>query len=318
MKARQLSTAHTSVYALGMIDQLRVIERSQDGLWGRWLATGVHAKHVAHAGDVVARIGLDDRVAAMQRTPRRPWTTWDLHATEIVATRLADGAPALFAADATGRVWHALKPSPRAPWTNWELLGGPATDLAAALIPTGGLVVFGLRHGMVVHRWQERPHGPWADWTPIDASIGEVVRVEAVGLTGGGLALFALVRDGTLHHRWQEKPFARWQPWERLGSGITTMAAARATRGGLAVFTADTEGQVQVRVQLRPFGAWNGWEDLHGRAKRLAAQPSWTDGLEVFAIGADDEVYHAWCERLDWPWTPWRLLEHEKAPAPLT
>ena len=46
-------------------------------------------------------------------------------------------------------------------------------------------------------------------------------------------------------------------------------------------------------------------------AKSVAAQPSYTDGLEVFAIASDDAVYHTWCERMDWPWTRWTLLERE-------
>ena len=37
----------------------------------------------------------------------------------------------------------------------------------------------------------------------------------------------------------------------------------------------------------------------------------------MFAIGTDDEIRHAWCERLDRPWTEWRVLDHEMAPVPL-
>jgi hypothetical protein len=69
-------------------------------------------------------------------------------------------------------------------------------------------------------------------------------------------------------------------------------------------------------VQPRPFAPWGGWEELHASAKRIAAQPSWTDGLEVFAIG-DDEIRHAWAERVGRPWTVGRLLDHETAPVPL-
>src|ERR671916_3232601 len=106
MKARQLSVSRTSVYALGMIDQLRYIERGADGFWGRWQATGANARRIVHAGPVVARIGLDDRVAAWQRSPREPWQTWDLAAFELAATRLPDGAPALFAGDASDPGGH--------------------------------------------------------------------------------------------------------------------------------------------------------------------------------------------------------------------
>jgi hypothetical protein len=316
MKARQLSISLNSVFAIGMIDQLRFIERGADGFWGRWQVTGTNATRIAHTGDVVARIGLDGRVGAWQRAPREPWHTWDLEAVDLTAARLAKGAPALFAGDAEGCVWHTTKAAPREAWPPWEPLGGPATGLVAGLIPGGGLALFGIRNGVAVHRWQDRPGATWHGWTALDGPGGELVALDLTTIAGGGLALFALASDGTLHHSWQDAPLARWQPWQRLGSEVKVMAVTRAARGGLAVFATDRDGRLRVRVQPRPFGDWAVWHDLGGRGHQIVAQPSWTDGLEVFAIGDDDEIRHAWCERLDWPWTDWRLLEHETGPVP--
>src|SRR5712691_10420993 len=97
MKALQLAVSPDSVYALGMIDQVRCVERGVDGFWGRWQGTGANAKRIVHGGNVIARIGLDDRVSAFQRSPRGSWFTWDLRATELAAAHTSKGAPTLFA-----------------------------------------------------------------------------------------------------------------------------------------------------------------------------------------------------------------------------
>ena len=52
---------------------------------------------------------------------------------------------------------------------------------------------------------------------------------------------------------------------------------------------------------------------MQGNAKVVLGQQSYTDGLEAFVLGADDELRHAWCERLGAPWTDWLLLERETA-----
>ena len=52
---------------------------------------------------------------------------------------------------------------------------------------------------------------------------------------------------------------------------------------------------------------------LLGHAKAVLGQQSYTDGLEAFVLGTDDEIRHAWCERLGTPWTEWLLLERETA-----
>ena len=197
MKARQIAPALSSVYALGMIDQLRYIERGEDGFWGEWHSTGANARLVVHAGDVVGRIGLDGRVSACQRAPSRPWVTWDLQATELAATRLPGGPPVLFAADGERKAWHTWKAAPHAAWSPWEPLEGPIERITAGVIPGGGLVLFGLRDGIVWHRWQNRLFGGWEDWTALDGPPGGVTSVRLATLTGGGLALFAIGRSTT-------------------------------------------------------------------------------------------------------------------------
>jgi hypothetical protein len=63
--------------------------------------------------------------------------------------------------------------------------------------------------------------------------------------------------------------------------------------------------------QAKPFGSWNPWVRLGGSATEVAGQASYSDGLEVFVIGRDDEVSHRWCNRVDWPWLQWTLLDDE-------
>ena len=316
MKARQISSALSSVYALGMIDQLRYIERASDGFWGSWQSTGVNAKRILHAGDVIARIGLDDRVSAWQRMPRAAWQHWDLEVAELTATRLPGGAPVLFAADREQQAWYTWKPSPQEAWKVWEPLEGPVARLAAAVIPGGGLVVFGIRDGTVVHRWQERPGASWEPWTTLDRPPGGTAALDVLTITGGGLALFALSEDGALWHRWQDKPYAPWHDWEQapLGRDIAAMTLTKSPGGGLGVFAVGTDHAVRYRVQLTPFGDWGGWTELGGTARSLTAQASFTDGLEVFIIGLDHEVYHTWCDRIDARWAEWTLLDHEESP----
>ena len=91
MKARHLSASFASVYALGLLDQVRVIRRGPDGFWGEWEPTGVNAKRVVHARGLTALIGLDDRVAVYDGLPGRPRFTWDFQASELSFVPLPRG-----------------------------------------------------------------------------------------------------------------------------------------------------------------------------------------------------------------------------------
>lgn len=311
MKARQIAPAFTNVYAIGPIDQVRFIERDPDGFWGEWRVTHAIAQRLVNAGEIVARIGLDQRVSALQRTPPLPWHTWELQAHELAATHLPDGAPALFATDTDSTVWHTWKSTPAAPWSEWQALGGPATGIAAELIPGGGLAVFGVRDGAVYHRWQDRPFSTWNDWKAVDGLPRGVTAVQAATIRAGGLAVFVLGSDKAVYHCWQNQPFGRWQSWPALGTEIRSFSVARTSRSGHALFAIGTDDAVRYRYQPKPFGEWGPWTTLSGTARSIAAQVSYSDGLEVFAIGLDDEVYHTWCVRLDEPWTKWTRLERE-------
>lgn len=311
MKARQIAPAFTSVFAIEPTGQVNFIERGAGGLWNGWQTTGTDARQIVHAGHVVARIGLDGRVSAWQRSPHLPWLTWDFEAAELTAAHLPGGAPVLFATDGDHSVWHAWKPLPTSPWSEWEPLGGPAAGLAADVIPGGGLAVFGIRDGSVHHTWQDQPATAWKEWTDLDAPPGGARALDVTTIKGGGLVVFVLGSDAALWHRWQDRPFGRWNPWEHLGERIGSFSITKTPSGGLAVFTIGLDDRVRYRRQTRPFGEWSRWMHLDGTASSIAAQPSYTDGLEVFAIGMDDEVYHAWCGRLDGPWTHWTLLERE-------
>jgi hypothetical protein len=315
MKARQIATALTSVYALDPRDRIHSIERGPDGLWGPWQDVGAEARQIVHEGHVVAWIGLDNRVSALQRSSSQPSrVSLDLEAAGLSATRLPDGAPVLFANDDDDLVWYTWKPTPASPWTGWEPLAGFAANLAPTVIPGAGLVVFGIHDRTIYHRWQDRQLGPWNEWTPLDGPPHGPRELAVTTISGGGLVLFALGNDNDLYHRWQDKPFGPWHPWEPLGASIQSFAVTKSAGGGLAVFAIAMHGALRYRRQGKPFGQWSPWMGLDGGAKSVVAQASYTDGLEVFTIGLDDEVYHKWCDRLDAPWTDWMLLDHEAAP----
>lgn len=314
MKARQIAIALNSVYAIDPQQRIQAIERGPDGLWRSWRDAGAEARSIVHEGDVVARIGLDGRVSALQRSPGSGWQDLELEARSLAAACFPDGAPVLFASDADGLVWQAWKPTPNSPWTPWESLAGFAAGLRASLIPHGGLALFGLQDGSIYHRWQEHPRGPWKEWTPIEDLPGGSRAIEVSSLTGGGLVLFALGRDGGLYHRWQDKPFGRWHLWEVLGTGLEQFSLTKPASGGLAVFAVARDGCLRHRKQAKPFAPWGPWVELDRAARSVAAQPSYTDGLEVFRIGMDQEISHRWCDSLDGPWTDWVPLEHEGAP----
>lgn len=311
MKARQIAIALNNVYALGPANEVRFIERGADGLWESWQATGTSAKTIVHGGQVLASIGVDDRVSALQVVPRLPWFTWDIQATEVTVARLPEGAPVLVVVDGDDLAWYAWKPTPSSPWSDWQPLDGPITSVAAGLIPGGGLAVFGIREGGVYHRWQDRPLSPWKGWTSLAEPPGGGKTLDVTTITHGGLVVFALGGDDAIHHRWQDKPFGIWHDWESLGGTVKSLAVAKAPTGGLAVFAIGMDDEVRYRYQSKPSGEWSRWVDLRGKARSIAAQISYVDGLEVFAIGMDDQVSHTWCDRLDSPWTEWRLLDRE-------
>ncbi len=312
MKARHLSISFASVYALGLLDQVRVIRRGPDGFWGPWEATGVNAKRLVHAGTVTALIGLDDRVAIYDQLPGRVQHTWDFQASELSVVALPRGGGALFALSA-GQVWHASKPSVLAPWSTWEPLGGAADRLAAIAVPRGGTTVCRVHAGAISCASQEAPTSGWSSWEDLGSPGGGADDVALSVLKRGGMAVFALGRDGAVYHRSRDRAGSRWHDWESLGGLARSLSVARTSSGGLALFITGPDGRVGARYQNQPFARWTPWLDLLGHAKVVLGQQSYTDGLEAFVLGTDDEIRHAWCERLGTPWTEWLLLERETA-----
>ena len=310
MKARHLSISFASIYALGMLDQVRVIRRGPDGFWGPWEATGVNAKRLVHAGTVIALIGLDDRVAIFDELPGRVRHTWDFLASDLRVAAFPRGGGALFALSA-GRVWHARQTTVLAPWSTWEPLGGPADRLAATAIPRHGAAVCCSHAGAVYCIGREDSTSEWSSWESLGSPGGGAEDLALTGLSRSGLAVFVVGRDGAIYHRWQDHPRGRWHDWESLGGTARTLSVARTSSGGLAVFATGPDGRVGTRYQARPFAQWTPWLDLHGHATVVRGQQSYTEGLEAFVLGTDDEVRHAWCARLGSPWTDWHLLERE-------
>ena len=162
MKARHISISFASVYALGLLDQVRVIRRGPDGFWGPWQATGVNAKRLVHAGTVMALIGLDDRVAIYEQLPGRVQHSWDFQASELSVVALPRGGGALFALSA-GRVWHASKPSVLAPWSTGSRWAAPPTGWPRCR-PRGGTTVCCIHAGAISYASQGAPTSEWSSW----------------------------------------------------------------------------------------------------------------------------------------------------------
>ena len=161
MKAVQIATSLTGVYAIDEEGQVRRIERSVDGFWGPWQGTAIAARRIVHGGSVIAIIGPDDRVAALPLTADGVWTTWDRQATDLCSVHVPGRGPTLLVVD-RDMAWHAWKASPGAPWSGWAPLGGPVHRLDATVLPEGGLALFGLRDRTVHARWQPSATSPAA------------------------------------------------------------------------------------------------------------------------------------------------------------
>jgi hypothetical protein len=59
---------------------------------------------------------------------------------------------------------------------------------------------------------------------------------------------------------------------------------------------------------LAPIAPAEGWVE----SIEAAAIPDGGSACsEILTIGMDHEVYHKWCNRADWPWMEWTLLDHE-------
>ena len=313
MKAKQVAPGSKSVYVIGSLDDVRVIERGDDGLWGRWQPTTVAAKSLVNGGSVIATIGPGDRASVFERGIWQPARTFDLEARALAITHVPGRGPFLLVADRAG-VWATWKQNHAAPWLSWTGLRGAMHELDAAPLADGGVAVFGVRDGLVQHGWQTGAGTRWEGWVSLDGLETSATTVRAQTISGGGLAIFAVGSNGAVYHRWQDRPFGSWRPWERLGTEIRNVSVTKASSGGLALFAVGADDAVRFRCQSRPFGPWSEWTSLYGRVREIAAQPSYTDGLEVFAIGVDGEVHHAWCERIDAPWTAWTALDYELSP----
>ncbi|HKU60753.1 MAG TPA: hypothetical protein VJQ44_05995 [Gemmatimonadales bacterium] len=312
MKARHLSTSFATIYALGLLDQVRVIRRGPDGFWGPWAATGSNAKRLVQAGPVTAVIGVDDRVAIYDQLPGRARHTWDFQASDLSAAGLSRGGSVLLAS-AGGRVWGTERDSALAPWTRWVPLGGPVDGLVVAATPKGALTVCARVDGEVHCLSRPERSATWSAWESLGSPGGGAEDLALVVMSRGGMAVFAIGRDGAVHHRWQDRPGSPWNEWVSLGGLARSLSVTRTASGGLALFITGHAGRVGTRYQSRPFGRWTPWFDLHGDARAVFAQQSYTEGLEAFVLGTDDEVRHAWCARLGTPWTEWQLLEREFA-----
>jgi hypothetical protein len=313
MKARQIAPGFRSVYAIGPLGEVQVIERGADGLWGRWQVTPLRAKGVVNGGGLVATVGLDDAVSTFERGIWQPGHTLDREARELVSTHVPGLGPVLLVVDQEG-VSATWKESPAASWHAWTTLEGPVRGLDAALLAERGIAVFGIRDGAVQHGWQVDARARWEGWSSLGAPSGATTMVRAQTISGGGLAIFAVGADGIVYHRWQDTPQGRWRAWQSLGGEVRNVAVTKSSSGGLALFAVGADDTVRYRYQSRPFGPWSDWTPLYGRVREIAAQPSYTDGLEVFAIGLDQDVHHAWSERIDAPWTAWTALDYELSP----
>ena len=250
MKARHISISFASVYALGLLDQVRLIRRGPDGFWGPWQATGVNAKRLVHAGTVTALIGLDDRVAIYERLPGRVQHSWDFQASELASWRFRAGA-ARCSRCRPGRygTHRSRRCSPSgALGSHW---GAPPIGWPRLPSREGGPLSAAVHAGAIAYAQPGRPE----------------LRVELVGSSwspGGGaddLALSMLNRGG-----WRCRPGAgrsripplagssgsRWHDWESFGGLARSLSVARTSAGGLALFVTGPDGRSAPGIRPSP------------------------------------------------------------------
>ena len=242
MKARQIAASFQQrLRHRPSDDQVRLIERGPDGLWGRWRDRGSRRpSRSSMAGSVVATIGPDDRVSVLRaqagRHLVRPGTA---RLDEVsVDPRARTQGPVLFAADQRSGLVRLGRRRRTAPWRDWSAARGPSSAARGdghsrrrsrdrsgirdgdGLPPLAGPAARGLGASGLPRRAAGR------------RAIGACARPSATA----AWSIFAVGGDGAVHHRWQDKPFGPWHPWESLGGAVRSVVGRQVATGGLAVF----------------------------------------------------------------------------------
>jgi hypothetical protein len=178
-----------------------------------------------------------------------------------------------------------------------ECFGGGAVDTPAVSPYAAGKALYVLGPNGAVYESYAPKGGAQTSWTKVPgAPLGGGAPVVTTSRTGGPIEMFVRGRDNQLYHASRGSAAAgTWSAWEKLGGGLTGLAAA-------GIGTADGRVVVVVRApngtlyqKTGRTGAWTGWARIAGTT---SASPTIATGfgagrLDLFVTGSTGGLYQA-------------------------
>ena len=168
------------------------------------------------------------------------------------------------------------------PWQNVGTLpAGPAvSDLAAAVIRTGDLMVFARMPDGRIGYTRRRPDAAataFSPWISLDTPMATAPAV--VQTADSHLMVFAIGTDGHLYYRQTDFPhtdtLSFWSAWTPLGGPLhaSTPAAVESNAGArIVVFARGTDNKLYHKFYDNPTQTWFSWSPLDG-GKLMASGP---------------------------------------------
>lgn len=181
--------------------------------------------------------------------------------------------------------------------------GGGAVDTPAVAPYAGGKALFVLGPNGAIYESYVPKEGPQTAWTRVPgAPLGGSAPVVTTSGTGGPIELFVRGRDNRLFHASRAVTDGRgttagtvWSPWEKLGGGLTGLAAAGTgtADGRIAVVVRAPNGTLYLKTGRT--GDWSGWSRIAGTT---SASPTMATGfsagrLDLFVTGTTGGLYQA-------------------------
>lgn len=177
-----------------------------------------------------------------------------------------------------------------------ECFGGGAVD-TPAITPYGeGRALYVLAPTGAVYESYAPKEGGQTPWTKVPgAPTGGGAPVVTTSGPGGDIDMFVRGSDNQLFHA--SRGFAAgsaWSPWEKLGGGLTGVAAAGPGPDGTTVVVVRAPAGTLYQKSGRT-GAWSGWTKLVGTT---SASPTIATGfspgrLDLFVTGSTGGLYQA-------------------------
>jgi hypothetical protein len=173
---------------------------------------------------------------------------------------------------------------------SWVILGSAFDSAAAIANQDGRLEIVAARwDNTMLHTWETRPGGPFADWHAMDGYVQSPFGILNVD---GRMELFGRGTDGALWHRWQIAPNGQFAGWDSLEGSIRNAVASRNADGRIEIFAAFTDGAIHHRWQIAPNQQFDSWHSLEGSGDQPRIGANADGRLELFMVGTDGQVHH--------------------------